>query len=190
MTTNSELKVRLPIGVIGPSKSNFPTSSTLANEMIVQAKNVGVLLAASGAIVFTGGQDGVMEAVCEGVKSAGGITVGTPGRKRLSCNRFVDIEVCTPIDVGDYLFAGLLSCDAIVVFPGGAGTMAELALAYRMTIPMVIFRGFSGWYDKLIGNKLDTSSKKESFFGASSAKECVDLTIKLARKRIANITSI
>lgn len=176
---------RIQIGVIGPSGDNLPKNKIKARDMLVKAEDIGELLAKANVIVITGGQDGVMEAVCRGAKKFAGITVGTPGRKRISCNPFIDIEVCTPIDVGDYLFAGLLSCDCIIVFPGGAGTLAELALGYRFKIPMIIFRGFNEWYDRLIGRRLD-ATKKLKFYGASSPAECVGKAIRLARSRLKN----
>ena len=128
------------------------------------------------AVVFTGGTDGVMELVSRGAKKKNGTTVGTPGRTRNSSNKYIDIEVLTPIDVGDFLFAGILSSDAIITIPGGAGTMAELCLAYRFKKPIIVIEGLDNNYDKLINNYLD-ESKLVLIEGAKNPEEAVEKAI-------------
>ena len=161
------------LGVLGPSASNLPRDSMLCAKLLDNAEEVGRRIAQAKAILITGGMDGAMEAACRGAKEAGGITVGTPGRERGMCNPHVIVEICTPIDVGDLLFAGSLSCDALIVFPGGAGTLAEVALTYRFRKPMIIMRGYSVWYDELVGKPLDQSSNKLPFLGADTPEEAV-----------------
>lgn len=172
---------KLQIGVIGPAESEYPKDIDLKNKILQIAERVGELLAEKNAVVFTGGADGVMEIASMGVKKKNGITVGTPGRVRNSSNKYVDIEVLTPIDVGDFLFAGILSCDAIITIPGGAGTLAELCLAYRYKKPIIIIKGINRDYDKLINNYLD-ESKQVLIVGAKSPEEAVEKAVKLARK--------
>jgi len=171
----------LQIGVLGPSESNLPTDLVLRTKLLQDAETVGRLIAQERAILITGGMDGAMEVSCKGAREAGGITIGTPGRDRGMCNPHVLIEICTPIDVGDFLFAGSLSCDALIVFPGGAGTLAEVALTYRFRKPMVIMRGFNEWYDKLVGKPLDQSSNKLAFLGADTPEEAVTKAISCTR---------
>lgn len=160
----------LQVGIVGGSGENLPPDK--ADAINKTAEQVGFALAKAGAIIITGGQDGVMESAARGAKLGGGITVGTPGRKRGQCNKYIDIEICTPIDVGDYLFAGILSCDAIVVFPGGAGTFAEVYLAYRNKIPLFVFRGLDVWCDSLLDRPVDQSGKPEPV-AVSSVDDCV-----------------
>lgn len=171
----------LQIGVIGGSSGSLPEDKDSRNKILSAAEHVGRSLALYGVVLLTGGTDGVMEAASKGAFEAGGITIGTPGRNRGKCNPFVSVEICTPIDVGDYLFI-LGSVDSLIVFPGGAGTLAEIALAYRMKIPMVIFTGLGGEWDKYVGHTLDSSLGKLRFRGHSSANEVVLLAIKLAKR--------
>src|SRR3989344_311921 len=105
---------KLQIGVMGPAVSEYPQDPKIKKLICRYAEKIGELLAKRGVIVFTGGMDGVMELACKGAKNKNGITVGTPGRTRNMSNKYVDIEVLTPIDVGDFIFAGILSCDAII----------------------------------------------------------------------------
>ena len=99
--------MKIQIGVIGPSKTNYPESLDKAEALEKASEQIGTLLAREGAIVLTGGCSGVMESVSRGADTAGGIGVGTPGPTRLSSNEFVNVEILTPISVGDFLFAGI-----------------------------------------------------------------------------------
>ncbi|MEK7071517.1 MAG: TIGR00725 family protein [Patescibacteria group bacterium] len=175
------IKRKIQIGVIGPAKSEYPKDSILTKKIIKTAERIGKLLAERNVVVVTGGMDGVMEVVSKGAKSKRGITIGTPGRIRNTSNKYIDIEILTPIDVGDFLFAGILSSDAIITIPGGAGTLAELCLAYRYKKPIIILKGLSSDYDKLINGYLD-ESKSVLIKGASNPEEAVNKAIGLAQK--------
>lgn len=164
--------ISIQIGVIGGGLNNLPPKSK--DIILKEAELVGTLIANKNGILISGGMDGVMESSCRGAYLNSGIVVGTPGRQRGSSNQYVTVEICTPIDVGDYLFAGILSCNSIIIFPGGAGTLAEIAIAYRYSKPMIIMKGYDKYLDKLVGKSLDYT-KKTVFQGANSAKEAVDL---------------
>ena len=158
-----KLSRKLQIGVMGPAVSEYPRDPKTKKKVCAFAEKIGELLAQRGAIVFTGGMDGVMELASKGAKNKNGITVGTPGRTRNISNKYIDIEVLTPIDVGDFIFAGILSCDAIITIPGGAGTLAEVCLAYRNKKPNVVIEGINPDYDKFINNYLYESKHIISF---------------------------
>jgi hypothetical protein len=96
-------------------------------------------------------------------------------------NSFISVEICLPIDIGDFLFV-LWSVDSLVVFPGGAGTMAEIALAYRMKIPMVILTKLGGDWDAYVGRKLDNSPDKLCFYGTETSTKAVEIAYNLANK--------
>jgi len=174
-------KRKFQIGVMGPAVSEYPRDPKTKKMVCKFAERIGELLALRGVVVFTGGMDGVMELASKGAKNKNGITVGTPGRTRNMSNRYVDIEILTPIDVGDFIFAGILSCDAIITIPGGAGTLAEACLAYRNKKPNVVIEGINPDYDKLINNYLD-ESKQIVTYGAKTPEEAVEKAIKLANK--------
>jgi uncharacterized protein (TIGR00725 family) len=174
---------RLQIGIIGPEKCNYPENSQLQNKLEMYAEKVGELLAERNAVVLTGGGDGVMEAVFRGAKRKNGLTVGIPGKTRGISNPYTDVEILTPLDIGDFLIAGILSSDAIIVIGSSAGTLSELAYAYRWRIPIIILRGFDPDYDKMVGNYLDRS-KKIQIYGADTPEEAVAIAIKSAKKRL------
>lgn len=174
---------KIQIGVMGPAESEYPKDAELRSKIYVIAEKLGELLAEAGAIVFTGGMDGVMELASRGAKSKGGITVGTPGRTRNLSNKYIDIEILTPIDVGDFLFAGILSCDAIITIPGGAGTLAEVCMAYRNKKPNIIIEGINPDYDKMINNYLD-EGKLVLTEGAKTPEEAVKKALESAKKEL------
>jgi uncharacterized protein (TIGR00725 family) len=179
----TENKRKIQIGVMGPAEKEYPKDAELKEKICKIAERIGELLAEEGAIVFTGGMDGVMELASRGAKSKGGITVGTPGRTRNLSNKYIDIEVLTPIDVGDFLFAGILSCDAIITIPGGAGTLAEVCIAYRNRKPNIVIEGINSDYDKMINNYLD-EGKLILIEGAKTPEEAVKKAIELAKKEL------
>lgn len=180
---------KLQIGVMGPAVSEYPRDPKTKKKIGAFAEKIGELLAQRDVIVFTGGMDGVMELASKGAKNKDGITVGTPGRTRGMSNKYIDIEVLTPIDVGDFIFAGILSCDAIITIPGGAGTFAEVCIAYRNKRPNIVIEGINPDYDKLINNYLD-KSKQIIIYGAKTPEEAVKKAVGLAQKNLFHKSSL
>jgi uncharacterized protein (TIGR00730 family) len=94
------------------------------------AQALGGALAERGWTVLTGGYDGLMGAVAEGARSAGGHTVGLP---------MTAWEHLTPHPANAELrwsdnyaerVAQLLAADVAVALPGGVGTLAEASLIW------------------------------------------------------------
>jgi hypothetical protein len=107
-----------------------------------EAEAVGRLLAEAGAVVVTGGREGVAAAVSRGAVSAGGTTVGIlPGRDRSEANEWVQVAV--PTGLGETRNAlVVLGADAVIAFPGRYGTLSEVALALVDGTPVV---GLGTW---------------------------------------------
>jgi hypothetical protein len=176
---------RLQIGVMGPALEEYPRGE-LAKRVEETAEEIGRLLARQKVVVFTGGCDGVMEAALRGAKEAGGLTAGFPGDKKGVANRYCDIEVILPKDIASFADSGMLSSDSLITIPGGAGTLAEVCLAYRYRIPNVILRGFDKIYDENWNDNYLDTSKKIKLYGADTAESAVNLAIKLGKERLEN----
>ena len=103
------------IGILGPHSTT--------DEQYRLGLETGREIAEAGAILFCGGLDGMMRAVAEGAKSAGGQTVGIlPGTDKAAANEFIDIAI--PTDLGAYRNALLVrSCDAVIAIHGAYGTL-------------------------------------------------------------------
>jgi hypothetical protein len=93
---------------------------------------LGKLLAKVGAIIVTGGLNGVMEAVSKGAKNEGGLTVGIlPSEDKNAANPYVDIPIPTGLGyTRNTIVAGC--ADAVIALPGEYGTLSEIAFALNM----------------------------------------------------------
>jgi uncharacterized protein (TIGR00730 family) len=117
------------IGVYG-SANTQPGSPDYLNAIAL-----GGMLAEAGFAVMTGGYGGVMGAISQGAADAGGhvigVTVGLFKDRGLVPNNFLheDVHLPTLAERLNYL---ILKPDAYVVLRGGAGTLAEMSLAWSL----------------------------------------------------------
>lgn len=178
---------KLQIGIIGPEEKNLKNNN-YSKAILNMAYEMGKLIAQNRAILITGGCSGVMEASSKGANKYKGIIVGTPGRNRYTSNPYVNVEICTPIEVGDYIFAGILSCDSIIVLPGDSGTLAELCIAYRYKKPLIFIKGFQ---ENILKKLFKSFNNKYPIYIAKNAQEAVYLAIQYgqlqAKEREAQI---
>ena len=127
------------IGVIGQS-------GLVSGEICALAEEIGKEIAARGAILLTGGTNGVMEAVSRGAKLAGGLVVGIlPGDTLEVANEYIDVPITTGLSF-DYRSLILVhSSDALIMIAGGNGTLGELSAAYLNRKPVIIVEPSGGW---------------------------------------------
>ncbi len=180
----NSFRKKYQIGIIGSAgNDDYSGSSGATEKMMAEAEKIGELLARNDVIVVTGGKSGIMEAGARGAKKIGGITIGIiKGKKRFTSNNFTDIEVISGMEA-DGLDELLLvnMCDGLIVIGGGAGTLEEIAIAYRNAKPMVALTTQAGWAKKLAGQFLD-SRKTVKIEQAKNAEEAVEKILKLAGK--------
>jgi len=174
---------KLQIAVIGSAGPEEYAYDKPVKAMYAAAETIGRLLAQIECIVVNGGKGGVMEAVCRGAKRVGGLTVAEiAGDGRGEGNDYVDIEIVTTDSGfrGPSLLIGM--SDAVISLGGGAGTLQELSVAYRMQKPVVLYTGFGGWTDRVA--KLDYLDERQlmQFVQVSSEKLAVSKAIQLAKK--------
>ena len=104
------------------------------------AERIGRAIATAGAVLFTGGRGGVMEAASRGAAQAGGTVVGVlPGFDRGGANRWVQIPVVTGMDQARNVIL-VRSCDAVIAVGGMYGTLSEIGLALKFGIPVIGLR--------------------------------------------------
>jgi uncharacterized protein (TIGR00725 family) len=134
----------LYVGVAGASQPEPP--------LLDQAELLGRRLAEAGAVVVCGGGPGVMEAVCRGTQSAGGITIGLlPGLDRAEGNPHLTVSIPTGLGQGRNLLL-VRSSNALIAVGGGFGTLSEIALALRTGTPVV---GLATWSLHLDSRQVD-----------------------------------
>jgi uncharacterized protein (TIGR00730 family) len=107
-----------------------------------EALRLGRLLAEAGYTVMTGGYIGTMEAVSRGTAEAGGIVIGVTCDeiehwRKVSRNPWVQQEIRYPT-IRTRLLALIEECDAALALPGGAGTLAEIAMMWNHLITHAI----------------------------------------------------
>jgi uncharacterized protein (TIGR00725 family) len=154
------------IAVIGNSSCS-PQEAKLAED-------VGELLARQGVTVICGGLGGVMEAVCRGAKSKGGLTVGIlPGQDSSTANPWIDIPVATGIGEARNVLV-VKSAQAAIAIGGGYGTLSEIAYALKNGIPVI---GLNTWSLSRNGREDD------SIIRVQTAPEAVDKAISSAKIR-------
>lgn len=145
--------------------------SACSAQEATMAETVGELLADRGAAVICGGLGGVMEAVCRGARSHGGLTIGIlPGDRADTANRWVDVAIVT--GMGEARNALVVkSAQAVIAIGGGYGTLSEIAHALKRCIPVV---GLNTW------SLSRAESSDDPIFRVSSAAEAVDRAIAAA----------
>jgi len=154
------------IAVIGNSSCS-PQEAKLA-------ETVGELLAQQGVTIICGGLGGVMEAVCRGAKSKGGLTVGIlPGQDPSTANPWVDIPVVTGLGEARNV-AVVKSAQAVIAIGGSYGTLSEIAHALKSNIPVI---GLNTWLLSRNGQEDDSITRVQT------AAEAVDKAVSLAGRR-------
>ncbi|PZN10347.1 MAG: TIGR00725 family protein [Bacillota bacterium] len=133
----------LRIAVIGDS-------GRIPERLAQQAYEVGREIARHGAILFSGGRDGVMAAVSRGAREAGGLTVGIlPGDDPREGNVWVDVPVTTGLGMEWRSLVLIHAADAVIMIGGGNGTLGELSASYLNGRPVVVLAGTGGWADRI-----------------------------------------
>ena len=155
----------LHIGVLGESVCSRATAR--------RAERVGAEVARAGAVLFSGGRTGVMEAASRGAARAGGDVVGVlPGFSRRDANRWVTIPVVTGMDQARNVVL-VRSCDAVIAIGGSYGTLSEIALALKLGVPVV---GLRTW------RLAAPEARRVPLLRARNADDAVRLALRAARR--------
>lgn len=156
------------ISVIGAG-NNAP------REAVEMAEAVGRELAKRGAVVVCGGLNGVMEAVCRGAKSEGGVTIGVlPGDDPESANSFVDFPI--PTGMGHARNAIVVKAGlAVIAVDGAYGTLSEIGHALAESKTVI---GLKTWRIAQ-----DEDDENTSIVRAGTPREAVELALQAAANR-------
>jgi uncharacterized protein (TIGR00725 family) len=100
------------------------------------AREVGRLLAQSGAIVINGGYGGVSAAASEGAAQEAGTVVGLLSESgREGANPHLTISIPTGLGQGRNLLI-VTAAESVIAIGGGWGTLSEIAHARRLGRPV------------------------------------------------------
>ncbi len=117
------------VGVIGGSRVDKETAE--------MAYEVGRLLAEREALVVCGGMGGVMEAVCQGVADAEGVSVGIlPTDDTTEANYYVSVPIATGMGAArNFIIAR--TAEVLIAIGGAYGTLSEIALGLNLGKPVI-----------------------------------------------------
>lgn len=166
------------IGVIGQS-GDIPI------ELQQLAHEVGREVALRGAVLLTGGTNGVMECASRGAKEANGLVVGIlPGDSLDRANEFIDIPISTGLSFDFRSLILVHSSDALIMLAGGNGTLGELSAAYFNLKPVVILEPSGGWAKKVRSMAYEEAyldeRKSSKLDYAQTVKEALDIVFDRA----------
>ena len=165
MNFNYKDHIKAIVSVIGASEIDLPTK-----KLTIQ---LGKLLAKNGYAVVCGGLSGVMEAICQGVKEEGGLTIGIiPFKEKHFANKYVDIIIPIPFSQARNIIV-VLTGDAVVAIAGKAGTLSEICFAWIYEKPIIALTGVEGWSSKIAGEKID-DRRNDVVYGVKSAQEVIN----------------
>ncbi|MGN6473508.1 MAG: TIGR00725 family protein [Mycobacteriales bacterium] len=150
------------VAVVGPGEATAAEVAT--------AREVGRLLAERRCVVVCGGLGGVMAAVADGTRSAGGTCVGLlPGATREGANESLTVAIPTGLGQGRNALV-VRSADGVIAVGGSWGTLSEVALARRAGVPVV---SIGGW---VVG---DQAGQPLGLITADTAAEAVTSLLDL-----------
>lgn len=115
--------LRVPVSVIGPRDGGRAQCDA--------AEDLGEILADCGFVVACGGRQGVMEAVCRGVATKGGISIGFLPESHIDdANPYVTLPIATGLgEARNAIVARAGFC--LVAIGDSYGTLSEVALGLQ-----------------------------------------------------------
>ena len=157
---------KIQIAIVGNNENGF------TSELEKISYETGFEVARSGAVLITGGLDGVMKAASQGAKDANGFVIGIiPQNDASFANEYCDVVIPSGIGLSrDFLTA--LSGDGMIIIGGGSGTLSEICAAYLHKRPMVAIKNTGGMADIYADQYLD-HRKQVKIIGVTSPKEAV-----------------
>jgi len=128
------------------------SSGPISQRVKAFAEDVGQEIARAGALLITGGKDGVMEAASRGAKAAGGTTIGIlPDHSNSGANPHVDIPLATGICFARN-YINVVSSDSIISIAGSGGTLSEIGYAIALKKRIILLNNSGGVTEMIIKN--------------------------------------
>ncbi len=121
--------------------------------------SLGKAVIEAGFRLVTGGMGGMMAAVSQGAHQAhcyceGDVLGIIPSYDTTQANPWVDIVIPSGMQLARNVLV-VASADVVIGIGGGSGTLSELALAWQLGKPVIVFNEITGWAQRVSGEQLD-----------------------------------
>ncbi len=114
----------------------------ISKEIYKDTVKVGKALAKENYLVFCGGGEGVMEAICKGVSFENGTSIGIlKSDNRAEGNKYLKIPILTNMGITRNALLPL-NADVAIAISGNHGTLSEIAYALQLEVPVI---GYKTW---------------------------------------------
>ena len=114
----------------------------ISKEIYEDTIEIGKLLAEEKYLVFCGGGEGVMEAICKGINIGNGTSIGIlKGDNTSEGNKFLTIPILTNMGITRNALLPL-NADVAIAISGNHGTLSEIAYALQLKVPVI---GYKTW---------------------------------------------
>jgi len=114
----------------------------ISEDVYIDAVQIGKLLAKENYLVFCGGGEGVMEAICKGVSLGGGTSIGILKSDNVEeGNKYLTIPILTNMGITRNALLPL-NADVAIAISGNHGTLSEIAYALQLEVPVI---GYKTW---------------------------------------------
>jgi len=114
----------------------------ISEDVYIDAVQIGKLLAKENYLVFCGGGEGVMEAICKGVSLGVGTSIGIlRGDNTKEGNKYLTIPILTNMGITRNALLPL-NADVAIAISGNHGTLSEIAYALQLEVPVI---GYKTW---------------------------------------------
>lgn len=174
------------IGVMGSA-----SGAVMRNPKAVSAaKEIGIQIAKQGCVLVNGACPGLPDEAAKGAKESGGETMGISPAISMHSHM---VKYRSPIEHYDhFMFTGMglmmrdiiniRSSNAVIILPGGTGTLNEFTVAYDEGKPIGVLTGHGGVADH-ITEILEFCSRKETsrMVMSDDPKELVKKVLEIAK---------
>jgi uncharacterized protein (TIGR00725 family) len=155
------------IGVMGSARA--PTIESEAQRLVRLANRLGQVIAERGCALVTGATTGFPDIVSRAARRHGSLTIGiSPAlSKDEHVSRYslpddgVDLVIYTGFGLKGRNVINVRSCDIVIIFGGGLGTLNEFTIAYDERKVVGVLEGTGGVADR-IEEITSLSSRRES----------------------------
>jgi len=157
--------MRMKVGIMGSAGDALPEG--VAEELRAKAEGLGRAVAARGCVALTGGTTGLPHLVGAAARAAGALHVGVSpaADEREHVEHYglpvagTDVLIYTGFGLKGRNVVLVRSCDVVVIFRGGMGTLNELTIAHDEGRVVGCLTGTGGVADEA-GRLMQTLRKK------------------------------